>query len=494
MAYDVFVSYSNKDKTVADTIVASLEKNNIRCWYAPRDIKPGSDWGEEIAKAINETSVFLLIFSSSANRSRRVLDELNLAISKEAAILPFRIEKLEPVGAMQLHLSAIHWLDAFVPSWEKHIDQLINIVSLNLGEEAKAAIDENGNSIAPAPERKRKKSSIVVIVSAIILIGIAAIFGIPKLLNQNQDSSGDLLLQENTTDPSETFTVFNTPEPQIPALGSAENPIVWMYVPPENLEFNDVNAAAEEIAKSFGEMNDGLIIKPIPASSITSIVDALCDGGAHLGSLDAFSYLVASNRNCADVKLIWSFYEDINFGGEIFFNAQNDDIETIFDLEGGTLCIPTFNSISGWVLPSLEIRATLGDPYTHFREIIEMGSHDQVVEGVYNSDCDVGTAYNDIRKTSDLPNVMTNVEVILTTTTMPNLNFSFQSELDASLAQQLISFFLSISSNNEQLALVYGYTGENVHGKMIEINDYYYSELRNLFQRAGENPEDYYYW
>ncbi|MCK4816212.1 TIR domain-containing protein, partial [bacterium] len=367
MAYDVFVSYSNKDKAVADTIVASLERNNIRCWYAPRDIKPGSDWGEEIAKAINETSVFLLIFSSSANRSRRVLDELNLAISKEAAILPFRIEKLEPSGAMQLHLSTIHWLDAIVPSWEKHIDQLMNIVSINLGGGVKAAVDKNGRSKVATTERKKKKSSIVAIVSAITLIGIAAVFGIPKLLNQNRDSSSGSLLQETTPGPSETSTVFNTPEPQTPALGSAENPIVWMYVPPENVEFNDVNAAAEEIAKSFGEMNDGLIIKPIPASSTKSIIDALCGGEVHLGSLDAFSYLAASNRNCADAKLIWSAYEDIKFGGEIIINA-NSGIESILDLEGKTLCIPSFGSASGWDLPSLEIWSALGDPTTHLSE------------------------------------------------------------------------------------------------------------------------------
>lgn len=125
MAHDVFVSYSSKDKVIADSIVAELENKNIRCWYAPRDIKPGDDWGEAIAQAISGSQVFLLVFSKNSNRSQRVLDELNLAISKEIVILPFRIEKLDPSGAMLLHLASRHWLDAFSPSWKVFLVDLV---------------------------------------------------------------------------------------------------------------------------------------------------------------------------------------------------------------------------------------------------------------------------------------------------------------------------------------------------------------------------------
>ena len=132
MAHDVFVSYSSKDKVIADSIVATMEQNSVRCWYAPRDIKPSEDWGKAITSAIEGCRLFLVIFSKSANRSQRVLDEVNLAISQQAVILPFRIENLEPEGAMKLHLSSRHWLDAFEPSWESHIKKLIKDISVNL--------------------------------------------------------------------------------------------------------------------------------------------------------------------------------------------------------------------------------------------------------------------------------------------------------------------------------------------------------------------------
>ena len=133
MVHDVFISYSTKDKAITDSIVASMEQNQIRCWYAPRDIKPGEDWGTAISNAIERSKIFLIIFSGNSNQSQRVLDELNLAISQEITIMPFRIENLEPDGAMRLHLSSRHWLDAYDPSWESHIKKLVYTVSSYLG-------------------------------------------------------------------------------------------------------------------------------------------------------------------------------------------------------------------------------------------------------------------------------------------------------------------------------------------------------------------------
>ena len=41
---DVFISYSSKNKEIADEIVKEFESNNIKYWYAPRDIMPGEEW------------------------------------------------------------------------------------------------------------------------------------------------------------------------------------------------------------------------------------------------------------------------------------------------------------------------------------------------------------------------------------------------------------------------------------------------------------------
>src|SRR5688572_7918813 len=68
--YDVFISYSSKDKQVADAACAALEARRTRCWIAPRDILPGAEWGSAIVDAIGQSRVMVLVYSANANRSQ----------------------------------------------------------------------------------------------------------------------------------------------------------------------------------------------------------------------------------------------------------------------------------------------------------------------------------------------------------------------------------------------------------------------------------------
>src|SRR5687767_9046393 len=115
MAFDVFISYSSKDKRAADAACEALEAQCIRCWIAPRDVEHGRDWGESIIEGINASRIVVLIFSSNADSSPQVVREVERAASKGIPIIPIRIEKLKPSASLELFLGASHWLDAFVP-------------------------------------------------------------------------------------------------------------------------------------------------------------------------------------------------------------------------------------------------------------------------------------------------------------------------------------------------------------------------------------------
>ena len=128
MAHDVFISYSNKDKTVADAICSRLENEGVRCWYAPRDIAPGADWAGSIIDAIEETRVLVLVFTDFSNASRQVLREVNNAVRTGAVIVPFRLTPSAPSGGMRYYLSAVHWLDAMNAPLEESIRQLSEVV------------------------------------------------------------------------------------------------------------------------------------------------------------------------------------------------------------------------------------------------------------------------------------------------------------------------------------------------------------------------------
>ena len=171
--FDVFVSYSTKEKAVADAVVSVLENEGIRCWYAPRDIEPGADWADSITQAIHRCKMMILVFSKNANRSQRVIDEINYAISQEKIILPFRIEAYNPTGALSLHLSSRHWLDAYEPSWEDHLERLVKSVSINLesaGDTLQISGGEDDALVEGAPGGARPTMRTVYILVGIVIL------------------------------------------------------------------------------------------------------------------------------------------------------------------------------------------------------------------------------------------------------------------------------------------------------------------------------------
>ncbi len=182
--FDVFVSYSSKEKAIADAVVAAHEQSGIRCWYAPRDIAPGADWADSITKAIHDCSLMVLIFSEEANRSQRVIDEVNYAISQQKPLLPFRVESYNPTGALSLHLSSRHWLDAYESGWETHIDRLVKSVSINLenaGETIQISGGEASSNLRGKTQKQVKKQGALKTLGylggALIVISLLGYFG-----------------------------------------------------------------------------------------------------------------------------------------------------------------------------------------------------------------------------------------------------------------------------------------------------------------------------
>lgn len=128
MPHDVFISYSVKDKPIADAICASIEADGFRCWIAPRDIAPGEDWPMAVTKAIAESLVMVLVFSANSNSSPDVSRELFLAANSKLVIIPFKIENVEPEPGKQYYLARTHWLDAINPPTKEQIRELIDCI------------------------------------------------------------------------------------------------------------------------------------------------------------------------------------------------------------------------------------------------------------------------------------------------------------------------------------------------------------------------------
>ncbi len=178
MAHDVFISYSSKDKAVADAVCAGLEARGLRCWIAPRDVPEGADWDEANVRAIAESRVMALVFSARANESQQVGRKVNIAIERAVTIVPFRIEDVTPSGPLKSRLDATHWLDALTPPLEAHIDKLADNLTRLLAERGGRPLAETAEGPEAAPPARRGVNRILLVTSVLGVLALAALIGI----------------------------------------------------------------------------------------------------------------------------------------------------------------------------------------------------------------------------------------------------------------------------------------------------------------------------
>lgn len=153
MERDVFISYSEQDKPVADAACATLEQRGIRCWIAPRDVPAGQAWAAALVEAIAASRAFVLILSNGSNTSPQVVREVGEAVDNALPIFPLRIENVEPSEGMRYYIRSIHWLDAMTPPLEEHLDRLAALVeaALEAGSAAPSGEPEVARQPPPGP-------------------------------------------------------------------------------------------------------------------------------------------------------------------------------------------------------------------------------------------------------------------------------------------------------------------------------------------------------
>jgi len=183
MAHDVFISYSNQDKTTADAVCSILEQNGIRCWLAPRDITPGAAFAEAIIDGIKGSKVFILIYSSNTNRSVQVIKEVDRAVHHGLAIIPFRLEDIPMSKQLEYYVSDVHWLDALKSPLERHINRLASVIQMllkmdevdkdDIKEAIRAGIEEQDKH--GRLSRSIMRTRILIPSAALILVAVLAV-------------------------------------------------------------------------------------------------------------------------------------------------------------------------------------------------------------------------------------------------------------------------------------------------------------------------------
>ena len=118
----IFISYATPDVEIAKQCLQALEKENMECFFAPRDIQMGHIYANDILDAINRSDVFLLLLSKAADNSPHVLREVERAVSKKLPLIVYKLENFEISKSMEYFLMTHQWLNR---ENDQDIDRLV---------------------------------------------------------------------------------------------------------------------------------------------------------------------------------------------------------------------------------------------------------------------------------------------------------------------------------------------------------------------------------
>lgn len=124
-----FISYSSKDKNIADNLCSKLERKGIKVWYAPRDTN--GPYAAAIVKGIKNSDFFIVILSHNSLKSEHVLNEIDVAcnrLSDGIKFKPLRINDIELNESFEYYLSRHHWMDAVIPPVEKRLEEFTDMI------------------------------------------------------------------------------------------------------------------------------------------------------------------------------------------------------------------------------------------------------------------------------------------------------------------------------------------------------------------------------
>jgi uncharacterized protein YjbI with pentapeptide repeats len=109
--YSCFISYSSKDESFAKRLYNDLQSKNVRCWFAPEDMKIGDRIRPRIDESIRMYDRLLLVLSEHSVASTWVEFEVEAAMDKEQeekppVLFPVRLDNtvMESTTAWAAHI------------------------------------------------------------------------------------------------------------------------------------------------------------------------------------------------------------------------------------------------------------------------------------------------------------------------------------------------------------------------------------------------------
>ncbi len=168
----IFISHSSKDAESAEKVCTLLEHAGHQCFIAPRDIRSGREYAEELMLGIERSDALVVILSKHSNTSPHVLREVEHAASKSIPILVYKMEEVVLTKSMEYFLMTHQWVNQKVDT-DFHVI-LDCVEALQSGREA---LLPESNTKQQRKNMQSIKRGILVAAAAILVIAIGMTVG-----------------------------------------------------------------------------------------------------------------------------------------------------------------------------------------------------------------------------------------------------------------------------------------------------------------------------
>lgn len=170
----IFISHSSRDAESAEKVCALLEEAGHRCFIAPRDIRSGHEYAEELMLGIERSDALVVMLSNHSNHSPHVLREVEHAASKGLPILVYKMEEIELTKSMEYFLMTHQWVNQKV---ETDFHSILDCVEELHNEKENLTF---GSGQKSGQQRRHSKSvtfSAVIIAATILVIAFGMSLG-----------------------------------------------------------------------------------------------------------------------------------------------------------------------------------------------------------------------------------------------------------------------------------------------------------------------------
>lgn len=269
-------------------------------------------------------------------------------------------------------------------------------------------------------------------------------------------------------------------------LGSEERPIIWAFVPSGDTQ--RLLAGTDRIVRMLEERTE-LRFEAVVTADYTGVLEALASDppGAHMASMNPLGAVIAAEQGIAEAALVSLRNGRPYYEGQIIA-AADSGIRATADLVGKTFARVDPASVSGWVIPRIVLTAAGIDTETDI-ELMDAGSHPEVVAAVYSQTADAGATYVDAREAvaDQLPDVMERILVIDEFGPIPNDGIQFSTKMDPETRETIVEALLDIVATEEgaeAIAAIYDWNA------LVRQGDDFYDSFREIVDASGLDPRE----